>query len=190
MIIPQTVLASWGLAGTVAATAAAFLAIKIVIQHASTDRAAVSQARRLRARLASFKDHARTLDEHSHEYAAVFSGNEWQQLTEMLNQLDSLDSEIHTLLARKQYSQAKSLLDQVYPDKETSGQAELERLLNWEHSVHTMLKSVVHNLEVASTQTKQLSDVSSSPPKSRKRQPTLVTLADVKKSLIEGGELY
>jgi hypothetical protein len=53
-----------------------------------------------------------------------------------------------------------------------------------------MLKSVVHNLEVASAQTKQLSDVSSSPPKSRKRQPTLVTLADVKKSLIEGGELY
>jgi hypothetical protein len=190
MIIPPTVLATWGLAGTVAATAAAFLAIKIVIQHATTDRSAVSQARRLRARLTSFKNHARTLDEHSHEYAAVFSGDEWQQLTEMLNQLDSLDAEIHTLLSRKQYSEAKHLLGQVYPGQETSGQTELEALLNWEHSVHAMLKSVVHNLEVATTQTKEISQAQASTIKTRKRQPTLVTLADLKKSLIEGGDLY
>jgi hypothetical protein len=190
MIIPQTVLATWGLAGTVAATAAAFLAIKIVIQHATTDRSAVSQARRLRLRLKSFKNHARTLDEHSHEYAAVFSGDEWHQLTEMLNQLESLDSEIHTLLARKRYSEAKNLLGQVYPQHRTSGQSDLETLLDWEHSVHAMLKSVVHNLEVATNQTNQISQSPPPSTKTRKRQPTLVTLADLKKSLIEGGELY
>lgn len=190
MITSQTVLASWGLAGTIAATAAAFLAIKMVIQHATGDRVAIAQARRLRSRLTNFKDHARTLDEHSHEYTAVFSGDEWQQLNQMLTQLDSLDAEIHDLLARKQYSEAKSLLGQIYPEQRGAVTSELETLLNWEHSVHAMLKNVVHNLEVATSQTKQISEPASSPAKSRKRQPTLVTLADLKKSLIESGDLY
>lgn len=191
MSIPETLLSNWSIVGSIAATAAAFLAVKIVIQRATGDRVAVQQARRLRARLSSFKDHARTLDEHSHEYAAVFTGNEWQQLSEMLNQLDSLDAEIHALLARKRYAEAKNLLGRLYPNdaEAIAVSSELESLLNWEHSVHAMLKNVVHNLEVATTEMNQLTTPPSPQNKSRKRQPTLVTLADIKKSLIESGEI-
>jgi hypothetical protein len=190
MIIPSTILASWSIAGTMAAFAAVFLVVKIAVEHAKGDRTAMRQARRLRARLSSFKDHARTLDEHSHEYAAVFSGNEWQQLTEMLQQLDALDSEIHTLLARKKYNEARNLLGQVYSQERDVVASELESLIDWEQSVHAMLKNVVHNLEVATTQTRQITDQPASSGKSRKRQPTVMTLADIKKSLIESGELY
>jgi hypothetical protein len=51
----------------------------------------------------------------------------------------------------------------------------------WEESMRVMLKKVVQNLEAATHETKRLQE----PLRTRKRQPTLVTLADVKKALIE-----
>jgi hypothetical protein len=68
----------------------------------------------------------------------------------------------------------KELLGEYYQD--TGDQTE------WESSLHIMLKSVVHNLETATQETKKLAQP---PQRSRKRQPTLVTLADVKKALLE-----
>jgi hypothetical protein len=153
----------------------------------------VHQARLFRERVANFRSHARTLDEHSHEYAAIFEGNEWTELVELLNQLESLDGEIHNLLSRRRYSEADLLLNHVSrkpvsPEEQSAATAqhELEALINWEHAVHGMLRNVIHNLEIASEQTRRIASQPAT--KSKRRQPTLMTLADLKKSLIEGGE--
>jgi hypothetical protein len=79
------------------------------------------------------------------------------------------------------------LLREFYSDNES----ELSRLqssldsykasADWELNVHAMLKRVVQNLEAATHETKELNRSVTS----RKRQPTLVTLADVKKTLLE-----
>ena len=49
--------------------------------------------------------------------------------------------------------------------------------------MHSMLKHVIQNLEAATHETKNLDQIQ----RPRKRQPTLVTLADVKKALVEDG---
>jgi hypothetical protein len=96
-------------------------------------------------------------------------------------------------LAAREYDQALSILARVNSpinqnspldvvDKEIQ---HIEQLINWQRTVHGMLKKVVSNLEVAATATKDLSRARSvaSP------RPTLVTLADIKKVLLEDEEI-
>ncbi len=166
----------------------------MVLHSTAHQRSMVHQARMFRERVASFRTHAQTLDEHSHEYAAIFEGDEWTQLVELLNQLETLDGEIHGLLSRRQYSEACSLLqhvcrESVSSEEQSAAQAqhELEALIDWEHAVHGMLRNVIRNLEIASEQTRRVANPTHV--RSKRRQPTLMTLADLKKSLIESGEL-
>jgi hypothetical protein len=58
--------------------------------------------------------------------------------------------------------------------------------MNWQKTVHGMLKRVVSNLEVAATATKDLSK----PRSAVSPRPTLVTLADIKKVLLEDDEVH
>ncbi len=192
-MISQVLHNSWALIGLAAICGLGVLATRIFLRRTAHQRAMMQKARLFRERVSSFKNHAQTLDEHSNEYAAVFQGDEWHQLVEMLNQLEAIDGEIHDLLARRQYGEARSLLSRVCRESAAEqqwtaeeAQDQLEALIDWEHSVHGMLRNVVRNLEIATEHTRQVANPSA--PRTKKRQPTLVTLADLKKSLIESGE--
>ena len=56
-----------------------------------------------------------------------------------------------------------------------------QELLNWEQTVHAMLRRVISNLETATVTTERISSTASQ----KRKQPTLVTLADIKKKLLE-----
>ncbi len=129
-------------------------------------------------RVHNFNSHVRTLNDHSHEYCSVFTGDTWNSLTQTLERLAEVDNKVQRHLASREFSQARSLLGDYYQNSEVQPQQAPE----WESSLHLMLKSVVHNLESATHETKRLAE---RPQRSRKRQPTLVTLADVKKALLE-----
>ena len=96
-------------------------------------------------------------------------------------------------LGARQYSQALSILERVNTpmnEKSPLDQVDqeiqhIEELMNWQRTVHGMLKKVVFNLEVAATTTKDLSK----PRHVSSPRPTLVTLADIKKVLLEDEEL-
>jgi hypothetical protein len=166
--------------GVGAAIGAAWYFSKIV-SKASLDPAE-QQARTLammfHERVHHFSNHVRTLDDHSNEYCSVFSGDTWNSLTETLQRLTEVDNQVQRHLSSREYDQAKELLKDYYRSSGTQA----ERAAEWENSLHVMLKSVVLNLETATQETKKLAE---RPQRSRKRQPTLVTLADVKKALLE-----
>lgn len=152
-----------------------------------------TQANWFREKVHDFRSHTVTLEKHSNEYCAVFTGNEWVKLKETLFRLEQVDEDVRVLLAQRQYREAISLLERVNSpifsqspldqvDKEIQ---HVEELINWQRSVHTMLKKVVLNLEVAATATRDLSNARA--PTSPR--PTLVTLADIKKVLLEDEDL-
>lgn len=152
-----------------------------------------TQANWFRDKVHEFRSHTFTLEKHSNEYCAVFTGNEWIKLKETLLRLEQVDDDVRHHLGKGEYNQAISLLERVNspifaqsPLDEVNKEIQhVEELINWQRSVHTMLKKVVLNLEVAATSTRELSSarVSGSP------RPTLVTLADIKKVLLEDEEI-
>ena len=157
---------------------------RIISPRDPKEAATLSLATLFHQRVCDFQNHIRTLDEHSNEYVAVFNGNEWSSLTETLNRLTALDAEVQGHIGSNNFPHAQDILSDLYRT------AELESLTNpsamtssaaWEESMRVMLKKVVQNLEAATHETKRLQE----PLRTRKRQPTLVTLADVKKALIE-----
>jgi hypothetical protein len=150
-------------------------------KHAATR----SLAMLFHERVHSFHRHVMTLDEHSNEYRAVFSGNEWSSLTKTLERLLALDREVQSHVAQENYPQAQEVLASLYASSRQSEAASAAARggAEWEESVHSMLKHVIQNLEAATHETKNLDQIQ----RPRKRQPTLVTLADVKKALVEDG---
>lgn len=154
---------------------------------------AVTQANWFRDKVHEFRSHTVTLEKHSNEYCAVFTGNEWIKLKETLFRLEQVEEDVRLFLARREYSDALALLERVNspifsqsPLDEVNQEIQhVEELINWQRSVHTMLKKVVLNLEVAATATKDLTNARA--PASPR--PTLVTLADIKKVLLEDEEL-
>ena len=154
---------------------------------------AYAQARWFQEKVGDFKNHILTLEKHSDEYCAVFSDNEWSKLKETLNRLELVDGDVRHHLDARQYSQALSILERVNTpmnEKSPLDQVDqeiqhIEELMNWQKTVHGMLKKVVFNLEVAATTTKDLSK----PRHVSSPRPTLVTLADIKKVLLEDEEL-
>jgi hypothetical protein len=152
-----------------------------------------AQSRLFQEKICDFKNHIVTLEKHSDEYCAVFSDNEWLKLKETLVRLEHVDNDVRHHLAAQEYTQALTILERVSsPINRSSPLNEvdqeihhIEELINWQRNVHGMLKKVVSNLEVAATTTRELSKARpiSSP------RPTLVTLADIKKVLLEDEEL-
>ena len=138
-------------------------------------------------RVSHFKGQIQTLDDHSNEYTSIFSGDDWSQLMHTIAQLEEADSRIQGLIVRREFELAYKVLEEFYDPRKhqlDSVQANIDSIkasAAWESQVRSMLKRVVCNLETATSEVKELSD----PKRSRKRQPTLVTLADVKKSLLE-----
>jgi hypothetical protein len=138
-------------------------------------------------RVRHFKEQIRTLDEHSNEYTAIFSGDDWDSLRRTISELEETDTQIQGLLVKRQFDRAHEILAQLYdPQKHPldSIQSDINAFksnADWEAQVRGMLKRVVTNLETATSEVRKASD----PLRSRKRKPTLVTLADVKKSLLE-----
>jgi hypothetical protein len=152
---------------------------------------AYAQARWFQERVQEFRNHTITLEKHSDEYCAVFSDNEWVKLKETLTRLEQVDEDVHLHLAKREYTQALTILGKVNNPINTNSPLDqvdkeiqhIEELINWQRSVHVMLKKVVLNLEVAANTTRDLS-------KARGTRPTLVTLADLKKVLLEDEELH
>lgn len=152
-----------------------------------------SQAQWFRDKVQEFRSHTLTLEKHSNEYCAVFTGNEWVKLKETLYRLEQVDEDVRIHLNSRQYNEALVLLERVNSpifaqspldevDKEIQ---HVEDLINWQRSVHSMLKKVVLNLEVAATATRDLSN----PRPVSSPRPTLVTLADIKKVLLEDEDI-
>ena len=148
------------------------------------------QARWFQERVQEFRNHTITLEKHSDEYCAVFSDNEWVKLKETLTRLEQVDEDVHVHLAKRRYHEALTILEKVNSpinqhsplDQVDQEIQHIEELINWQRSVAVMLKKVVLNLEVAAHSTRDLS-------KARASRPTLVTLADIKKVLLEDEEL-
>lgn len=144
-------------------------------------------ARFYHERVSHFKAQVQTLDEHSNEYTSIFSGEEWNDLAKTIADLEQTDTQIQGLIVTRQFEKAAAILHELYdPTKHPldAVQADIDIFranTEWEATVRGMLKRVVQNLEGATDQMKQVSE----PPRSKKRRPTLVTLADVKKSLLE-----
>jgi hypothetical protein len=144
-------------------------------------------ARFFHERVNHFKTQIQTLDEHSNEYTSIFRGDEWSELLRTIAQLEEADTRIQGWIVKREFVKAHKVLEEFYDPKKSSFdsiQADIDSITSsavWESHVRGMLKRVVCNLETASLEVKQLSD----PSKSRKRRPTLVTLADVKKSILE-----
>ena len=155
----------------------------------SDNLAVHAKARCFHERVCHFRAQATTLDQHSHEYVAVFNDDHWLSLMKLIEQLESVDLQVQNLLSRKQYSEALHLLSYISDTKEGSSSMEqivtelkeVQALINWEHTVNLMLRRVISNLETASHTTQQIA----SHTQSRKRQSTLTTLADLKKTLLE-----
>jgi hypothetical protein len=137
-------------------------------------------------RVSHFRAQLQTLDQHSKEYTAVFSNGDWESLSYTIAHLEQIDAQIQGLIVTKQFEKARAMLQDLYdPSNGTldSLQADIDlRKANaeWEAQVRGMLKRVVKNLEAASTEVSQLGE-----PLRRKKTATLVTLADVKKRLLE-----
>lgn len=154
---------------------------------------AYAQSRYFQKKVGDLRNNILTLEKHSDEYCAVFSDNEWVKLKETLNRLELIDVDVHHHLESHQFSQAISILERVNSPLNASSPLHqvnqeiqhIEELMNWQRTVHGMLKKVVSNLEVAATATKDLSKVRAigSP------RPTLATLADIKKVLLEDEEI-
>ncbi len=146
-----------------------------------------SRARVFHERVNHFTLQVRTLDEHANEYTSIFNSEDWDSLVQTVSKLEHVDQEVCDLLRAKRFDSVTSLLDEFQGKNNAdldSIQASLDSYQanrGWEEHVHGMLKRVVQNLEAATHETKELSRSVTS----RKRQPTLVTLADVKKSLLE-----
>ncbi len=145
------------------------------------------RVRTFHERVSHFTLQVRTLDEHANEYTSIFNSEDWDSLVQTVSQLERVDRQIGELLRAKRFDSVLALLDEFHG----GGKLELDSIQasldsykatqGWEEHVHGMLKRVVQNLEAATHETKELSRSVTS----RKRQPTLVTLADVKKSLLE-----
>lgn len=143
----------------------------------------ISLATLFHQRVSDFRNHVKTLDEHSNEYVAVFTGNEWNSLTETLERLTALDAEVQQHIGSNNLPHAHTILSSLYARQEASSATVQHSLpaAEWEESMRVLLRKVVQNLETATHETKRLQHT----PSARRRQPTLVTLADVKKALIE-----
>lgn len=153
----------------------------------------VALARSFQERVQNFRQHTDTLDEHSNEYQAVFNDNEWSVLLDTLTRLEGVNQEIQQLIKQKNYASARASLERVMNpphaqpplEKIDAGIHHVEELINWEINVHSLLKRVVYNLEVAAVETRNITKAR----KPASTRPTLVTLADIKKQLLEDEEL-
>lgn len=143
-------------------------------------------------RVKHFRGQVQTLSDHSNEYAAIFSGNEWNELLVCVERLENSNIRIKKCMAAKNYDAAQAILDELYDpiqhplDSIQSNIDALKASAEWEDSVRGMLKNVIRNLEAAAQETRRINqDTSQLHGSSRKRTSTLVTLADVKKALLE-----
>lgn len=139
-------------------------------------------------RVVDLRERATTLDQHSDEYVAVFNDDHWSSLMKMLAQLETVDRQIQRLLASGKRDDAATLLNYICDSRRGSsmeqvadGLDEVAELVNWEVVVNSMLKRVLSNLEAATVSAEKVAAL----PTSRRRQPTIVTLADLKKKLLE-----
>jgi ABC-type transporter Mla subunit MlaD len=150
-------------------------------------------SRTFQERVQNFRQHINTLEAHSDEYRAVFDDNEWEKLVATIARLEGVSAQVRDLMSRNDYQSALSTLEQVINPSNAETNLErvdhdihqIEELLNWELRLHSMLKKVVFNLEVAAVETNRLSNQRKSP----STRPTLVTLADIKKQLLEDEEI-
>lgn len=156
-------------------------------QHRAS-REISSKASWFHERVVDFRERATTLDQHSDEYVAVFNDDHWSSLMKMLSQLETVDRQIQRLLASGKREDAATLLNYICDsgrgssmEQVAEGLDEAAELVNWEVVVNSMLKRVLSNLEAATASAEKVSTLSTS----RRRQPTIVTLVDLKKKLLE-----
>lgn len=151
-------------------------------------REVAAKAAWFHGRVLDFRERATTLDQHSDEYVAVFNDDHWSSLLKMITQLETVDRQIQRLLVSGKSADAATLLNYISDSRRSSsmeqvadGLDEVAELVNWEVVVNSMLKRVLSNLEAATTSVEKVAAL----PSSRRRQPTIVTLADLKKRLLE-----
>lgn len=154
----------------------------------AANRELAQKAQWFHERVLHFREQATTLDQHSNEYVAVFTDDHWSSLMKMLTQLETVDRQVQRLLDSEKLDDAQTLLNYICDSRRNSsmeqladGLDEVAELINWEQVVHSMLKRVISNLEMATSSTEKLTIKTVT----KRKQPTLVTLADIKKKLLE-----
>lgn len=155
-------------------------------------------AARFDERVKHLRRQVQTLSDHSNEYTAIFSGNEWSELITRIEHYENVNLRVKKFIAAKSFSDAQSILENLHDpmgsslDSAQSNIDALKASTEWEDSVRGMLKNVMRNLETAAHETRRLNkyqDSQQAYTPSRKRTSTLVTLADVKKALLEDESL-
>lgn len=169
--------------GTLALCAIFFAGHLLVYRHKIIDRTKKRRSvkllySRFHERLTYFKQQASSLHEHAEDYVAVFDTKDWQTFSEELQNLEGKDQEIRTHLQKLQWEAAESKLLEIFDHNAASNSPHYDA---WAVNVRSSLKRVIHNLEVTTLEARKLSESS----RVRKRKPTLVTLADVKKRFLE-----
>jgi hypothetical protein len=134
---------------------------------------------RFHDRISYFEQQVALLQEHAEDYVAVFDTQDWQKLTEELDTLKAHDNEITGLIRAGNFAEAQAILNRICltPTSATNS----PNADPWAMHVRISLKRVIHNLEVTSTEITAASESH----RRKKHRPTLVTLADVKKRLLE-----
>lgn len=146
-------------------------------------RAVLLLYKRFHDRLLYFKQQATSLHEHADDFVAVFNTNDWHAFSEQLHTLEALDRELQTYLRNHRWEEAETKLLEIFELKATPSTDNYDA---WAVNVRASLKRVIHTLEVTTLETRKLSE----PDRLRKRKPTLVTLADVKKRILEDEILH
>ena len=134
--------------------------------------------KRFHDRLLYFKQQATSLHEHADDYVAVLNTHDWQAFSEQLKNLEAIDRELQGYFQDNRWEEAETTLLEIFELKATPN---TEHYDAWAVNVRSSLKRVIHNLEVTTLEARKLSE----PDRLRKRKPTLVTLADVKKRILE-----
>lgn len=134
--------------------------------------------KRFHDRLLYFKQQATSLHEHADDYVAIFNTHDWHAFSEQLNNLEAMDRELQTYIQNHRWDEAETKLLEIFELKATPSTDNYDA---WAVHVRSSLKRVIHTLEVTTLETRKLSE----PDRLRKRKPTLVTLADVKKRILE-----
>lgn len=148
-------------------------------------RAARAAVDELKMSLAYLRERVELLDEYSSEYHNAFHAAGWDQVVESFNELSAADAILEMMLERKRhrdaFTLASMLLGELPPELHLQAAEQFDdfaHLAGWQDRVRETLLRVIDEAHEAA-QTNQDLGVK----RARARQPTLVTLAEIKRSL-------
>ena len=135
--------------------------------------------------LAYLRERVELLDEYSSEYHNAFHAAGWDQVVESFNELSAADAILEMMLERKRhrdaFTLASMLLGELPPELHLQAAEQFDdfaHLAGWQDRVRETLLRVIDEAHEAAHANQELGVK-----RARARQPTLVTLAEIRRSL-------